>query len=118
MEVFLLLGKAFFYLWVFTLGKIFKPRGKLLIFYCPICKQNRAGREFAFHAYSRSGLMRRPMNADFILHCDTCKEAFNADAFFTNPHGIRQLRTWDCPKCSANNPNSTFNCLKCGYGLI
>jgi len=25
--------------------------------------------------------------------------------------------TWDCPKCHEKNPNSTFECKKCGYSL-
>ena len=24
---------------------------------------------------------------------------------------------WECPKCKAKNPNSTFTCEKCGYSL-
>jgi hypothetical protein len=118
LELLMVLGQIFFRGWVFLLEKIFKFPAKTLIFRCPNCRQNRTGREFTFLAYSKSGLMRRPTRADFILHCDTCNEAFNADAFFTDPHGIRQLKTWDCPTCSAQNPNSTFTCLKCGYALI
>jgi ribosomal protein L40E len=25
--------------------------------------------------------------------------------------------TWKCPKCSAENPNNTYACKKCGYKL-
>ena len=25
--------------------------------------------------------------------------------------------TWECPKCHEKNPNSTFECEKCGYSL-
>jgi hypothetical protein len=27
-------------------------------------------------------------------------------------------KTWDCPKCSKLNPNTTYRCLYCGYKLV
>jgi len=27
-------------------------------------------------------------------------------------------RTWECPRCEANNPNTTYTCQSCGYRLM
>lgn len=50
--------------------------------------------------------------AIFVLTGSKDKKEIGKEDKLEDPMG-----SWDCPKCSARNQNTTFSCLECGYSL-